>query len=295
MTKPSIRYVVKAGVVVAAVLLTVSARATLQDRWGRQQQGALLPSGHAITPVAVQNAVQLYLNPGLPAYPDFVAGLAVRSTLSPDGTTLAVITAGHNSLYKADGTVDVPNSTQYVFLYDVKGENKRSPALMQVLKQTNAHVGLVFAPDGGTLYATGGSDDAVYVYTRSGSSFSSAGSIPLGHHPPGATGTARQTGLGIRVQPNAAGLDVSADGRTLVVANNYNDSISVIDTASRRVRYEHDLRPYFPANEGRAGLPGGTFPFAVVMKGNAVAYVSSDRDREVVAIDVSSPTGGRLI
>ena len=101
MTRRSIGYVLKAGVVVAAVLLTVSVRATLQDRCGRRQQGALLPSGHAITPVAVQNAVQLYLNPGLAAYPDFVAGQAVRSTLSPDGTTLAVITAGQNSLYKA--------------------------------------------------------------------------------------------------------------------------------------------------------------------------------------------------
>ena len=154
MTKPSIGYVLKAAVIIAAVLLTVSVRATLQDRSARQQPGALLPSGHAITPVAVQNAVQLHLNPGLSAYPDFVAGQAVRSTLSPDGTTLAVLTAGQNSLYKADGTVDVPNSTQYVFLYDVQGENKRSPALKQVLKQTNAHVGLAFAPDGGTLYAT---------------------------------------------------------------------------------------------------------------------------------------------
>jgi YVTN family beta-propeller protein len=295
MKNRPIGYVVKAAVLIGAVLLTVSVRATLQDRSAGRQQGALLPSGHAITPAAAQNAVQLYLNPGLTAYPDFVAGQAVRSTLSPDGTTLAVITAGQNSLYKADGIVDTPNSTQYVFLYDVRGEHKRSPALLQVLKQTNAHVGLAFAPDGGTLYATGGSDDAVYVYTRGGSGFSSAGSIPLGHYPAGATGNARQKGLGIAVQPNAAGLDVSADGKTLVVANNYNDSITVIDTATRGVRYEHDLRPYFAANEGRAGLPGGSFPFAVVMKGNGVAYVSSDRDREVVAIDVSSPAGGRLI
>src|SRR6185503_6445875 len=102
MIRPSMRSVVKAGAVVAAVLLTVSVRATLQDRGDRRQQGALLPSGHAITPGAVQNAVQLSLNPGLPAYPDFVAGQAVRSALSPDGTTLAVITAGQNSLYKAD-------------------------------------------------------------------------------------------------------------------------------------------------------------------------------------------------
>ena len=40
---------------------------------------------------------------------------------------------------------------------------------------------------------------------------------------------------------------------------------------------------------------GGTFPFAVVVKGNGTAYVSSDRDREVVVIDISSPTAGRLV
>jgi YVTN family beta-propeller protein len=295
MIKRSIGYALGIGGVAAVVLLGVSARATLQDRWRPQQQGAVLPSGHTVTPVAVANAVQQNLNPGLSAYPDFVAGQAVRSALSPDGSTLAVITAGHNSLYKADGTVDVPNSTQYIFIYDVRGDKKTSPALAQVLKQTNAHVGLVFSPDGNTLYATGGSDDAVYVYTRGNDGFSGGGAIPLGHFPPGVTGTARQKGLGIRVQPNAAGLDVSADGKTLVVANNYNDSISVIDTGSRRVRYEHDLRPFAPGNEGRSGLPGGTYPFAVVMKGNTIAYVSSDRDREVIAIDVSSLTAGRLI
>jgi YVTN family beta-propeller protein len=295
MTTRLIRHVLKGGLFLAAVLLTVSLRAALQERWASRQQGAVLPSGHTITPSALTDAVQQPLNPGLAEHPNFIAGEAVRSTLSPDGTLLAVLTAGQNSLYRPDGTVDTANSTQYVFLYDVQGDHKRSPVLLQVLKQTNAHVGLAFAPDGSALYAAGGSDDAVYVYTRSGSRFTAAGSIALGHYPPGAAGNARQKGLGVRVQPNAGGLDVSTDGRTLVVANNYNDSISVIDTASRRVRYEHDLRPYFAANEGRSGLPGGTFPFAVVMKGNGVAYVSSDRDREVIAIDVSSPASGRLI
>src|SRR5262249_60691223 len=96
-------------------------------------------------------------------------------------------------------------------------------------------------------------------------------------------------------EPNASGLGISADGSMLVVANNYNDSISVIDTTTRTVRYEHDLRQYFAGNEGRNGGVGGTFPYAVVVKGNDTAYVSSDRDREVVVIDVSSPTAGRLI
>jgi len=54
-----------------------------------------------------------------------------------------------------------------------------------------------------------------------------------------------------------------------VVANNYNDSISVVDTASGAVRYEHDLRPWFANNEGTSGAVGGSFPFAVVVKATA--------------------------
>jgi DNA-binding beta-propeller fold protein YncE len=254
-----------------------------------------LPTGQFVSPTAIDDAFQQYLNPGLTAYPNFIAGEAVKSQLSPDGATLAVLTAGQNSLYKPDGTVDVPNSTQYIFLYNVVGQNRARPMLTQVLKQVNSHVGLAFSPDGNTLYAAGGSDDAVYVYTRTGGAFAAAAPIPLGHFAPGATGSARNKGVGLGVQPNASGMDVSADGRTLVVANNYNDSISVIDTATRTVRYEHDLRPFFANNEGRSGRAGGTFPYGVVVKGNTVVYVSSDRDREVVVVDVASQTEGHLI
>jgi YVTN family beta-propeller protein len=315
MTKRSLQQLLKLSVFTSAALLALSARADLQERNDhrqdrvndrrdrsdddddRREHHALVPlaTGQYVTPTAIRDAVQQYLNPGLPSYPHFVAGEAVRSQLSPDGATLAIITAGQNSLYKTDGTVDVPNSTQFIFLYDVEGANKAKPALMQVIQQVNAHVGLVFSPDGNTLYAAGGSDDAVYVYTRSGGGFTAAAPIALDHVFPGATGTARNKGIGLGVQPNASGMDVSADGTTLVVANNYNDSISVIDTAAGVVRYEHDLRPYFANNEGKSGKAGGTFPFAVVMKGNDTAYVSSDRDREVVVVDVSSLTQGRLI
>jgi YVTN family beta-propeller protein len=243
-------------------------------------------TGQFITPTAPAGAVQQFLNPGLAAYPNFVAGEAVRSRLSPDGTTLAVLCAGQNSLDKADGTLDTAASTQFIFLYDVSGANKASPHLTQVIPQTNSHVGLVFSPNGNTLYAAGGRDDVVYVYSKSGTSWSPKGTIALGHG---------GKGIGVGVQPNASGLAMSADGTTLVVANNYNDSISVIDTATSTVRYEHDLRPFFAGNEGTPGGVGGTYPFAVVVKGNGTAYVSSDRDREVVVIDISSATAGRLI
>jgi YVTN family beta-propeller protein len=270
------------GVAASAAALSLQARAVSTE--SPKTVPLQLPTGQYVTPTAAPGAVQQFLNPGLPGYPDFVAGEAVRSQLSPDGTTLAVLCAGMNSLDKPDGSTDVENSTQFIFLYDVSGKHERSPQLIQVIQQTNAHVGLVFSPDGATLYAAGGKDDAVYAYTRNGS-WALAQKIALGHG---------GKGVGIGVSPNASGLGISADGKTLVVANNYNDSISVIDTESGTVRYEHDLRPYFAGNEGKAGGVGGTFPFAIAVK-SGVAYVSSDRDREVVAVDISAPTAGHLV
>lgn len=270
------------AVLASASLLALSARADFPADSGIVP----LPTGQFITPAALNGAVQQFLNPGLPAYPNFVAGEAVRSQLSPDGMTLAIICAGQNSIDSPAGTTDTANSTQYIFIYDVSGANKARPALRQAIKQTNAHVGLVFSPDSSTLYAAGGNDDAVYAYTRSAGVWSQAAKIQLGHS---------GKGIGLSVQPNAGGLALSSDGRTLVVVNNYNDSISVVDTASGAVRYEHDLRPYFINNEGLAGGVGGTFPFAVVVKGNSTAYVSSDRDREVVVVDISSTSAGRLV
>jgi YVTN family beta-propeller protein len=257
-----------------------------------------LPSGQFVTPNAITGSVQQFLNPGLPAYPNFVAGEAVRSQLSPDGTTLAIICAGQNSIDNAAGATDTANSTQYIFLYNVAGANQAAPALTQVIKQTNSHVGLVFSPDGGTLYAAGGNDDAVYAYTKSGNTWSLASKIALGHSGRGVGFTVPPANSGLpnlTVQPNASGLGISADGTRLVVANNYNDSISVIDTVSGTPLYEHDLRPYLANNEGTPGVAGGTFPFAVAVKGNGVAYVSSDRDREVVVVDISSSTAGHLV
>src|SRR5207344_1144807 len=57
---------------------------------------------------------------------------------------------------------------------------------------------------------------------------------------------------------------------------------------------EHDLRPFFAGNEGKAGGVGGTFPFAVVLKDNGTAYVTSDRDREVVVLDLGAQQGRLL-
>src|SRR5262252_1423096 len=90
---------------VGATVLTLSTRAALQERddddrdrhEGREDHkehiALRLPTGQYVTPTALDDADLQYLNPRLPGYPDFVAGEAVRSQLSPDGTTLAVMTA----------------------------------------------------------------------------------------------------------------------------------------------------------------------------------------------------------
>src|SRR5262249_61785738 len=67
-----------------------------------------LATGQFITPTAVRGATQQFLNPGLPNYPNFVAGEAVRSALSPDGTTLAILCAGQNSLDFPAGLASYP-------------------------------------------------------------------------------------------------------------------------------------------------------------------------------------------
>jgi hypothetical protein len=122
-----------------AVALSPPAHADPAPPHGPQSVTATqLATGQFVTPTVGRGAIQQPLNPRLPGYPDFVAGEAVRSQLSPDGTTLAVLCAGQNSLYKPDGTVDTANSTQFIFLYDVSGRHKTSPVLSQVIQQTNA-------------------------------------------------------------------------------------------------------------------------------------------------------------
>src|SRR5215813_9990718 len=174
--------IVSFGVLLSAVaaLAQTSAQTTNVESAARSAPALQTAPGHYITPTALRGSIQQFLNPGLPAYPDFIAGEAVRSQLSPDGKTLAILCAGQNSLNKTDGTTDTANSTQFIFLFDVGGKNKQSPNLTQVIQQKNAHVGLVFSPDGSTLYAAGGRDDVVYVYGQSRGSWVQTGTIKLG-------------------------------------------------------------------------------------------------------------------
>ena len=136
---PKLIGLITLGVAACAVALSFQVHAQ-----NSPQNAGQTATGQYITPTALGGALQQFLNPGLPAYPNFIAGEAVRSQLSPDGKTLAVLCAGQNSLDTPAGKTDTAASTQFIFLYDVSGIHKQSPLLTQVIPQTNSHVGLVF-------------------------------------------------------------------------------------------------------------------------------------------------------
>src|SRR5262245_11845606 len=116
MNTPSLRRFTRKGAFTAAGLLALTAGAYLKAGSGDHRDRddlVRLATGQFVSPTIISDSTQQFLNPGLPSYPDFVAGEAVRSRLSPDGTTLAILTAGQNSIYKPDGTIDTTASTQF--------------------------------------------------------------------------------------------------------------------------------------------------------------------------------------
>ncbi len=251
-----------------------------------------VPTGQFISPTAATGAVFTTLDPGLKDYPDFRANGAIKTAVNGNQTELLVMTSGYNNLSATSGAnkgkFDPAGSNEYVFVYDISGANARKPNLAQVIQVPDTYVGLVYAPDGLTFYASGGVDDLVHVYTKTPGGpgrWTEGASIALGHAAP-AGSTFLLGGNGLNQPPGVSGLALSPSGATLVAANAYNDSISVIDTATGKVKSEYDLRP-FNTTPGSDGAAGGETPFTVAVKGETTVYVSSVRDREVVVVDIS--------
>ena len=245
------------------------------DVWG-------LPTGASLTPDAAPGAKLFELNPHLPSAPDLRAANAVSTALSPDGSTLLLLTSGYNRTYDALGDTAVAGSSEYVFVYDVSGALPRET---QVIGVPNSFGGLAFHPAGDRFYVSGGSDDVVRELARDPVTkrwAEAAPPIALGHLTPNGYG-----GLGIGASPYAAGIALNASGALLVVANFENDSVTLIDTATRSIKAEI---PLFPGG----GVAGGEFPAGVLVSGER-AYVASQRDREVVELSLASQKVTRRI
>jgi DNA-binding beta-propeller fold protein YncE len=238
-------------------------------------QGELLHTGMRITPTAAPGSVFEKLKPELPGLPDHAAGQAVSTALSPDGTALLVLTSGYNRMNGPTGSRVAQWSNEYVFVYDVTGA---APVKKQVLTLPNTFNGIAWHPNGHAFYVSGGRDDNAHFFAKTDDTWvEQLPAVDLGNHP---------NVSGSYYQPMAAGMAVSSTGTRLVVANMLYDSVSVIDLQSRTLVGDVDLRPGV-ANPSMAGTPGGTYPFWVAIKGAEKAYVSSQRDREIVVVSLA--------
>jgi len=252
----------------------------------------ILSTGQRITPLAPRGSSFQALNPGLADNPEYTAGQAVQTVLSPDKKTLMILTSGFNTQANpTTGGSDPADSNEYVFVFDVS-----HPAAVQkqVIEVPNTYNGIAFNPAGTELFVAGGVSDNVHVYAPvSGKWTEESGSpIALGHLAKANPAIAQLGGLGLAIQPEAAGVAATANGQKLVVTNYENDSISVLTKGSNgwSVSAELDLRPGV-IDPTKTGVAGGEFPFWVSIKGNDTAYVSSIRDREIDVVNISgTPT-----
>ena len=286
--------------------------------------------GQQITPLASQGSRFEPLDTGLndpngPWLTGWLAGYAVSTVVSPQVApgpnippkTLLILTSGFNRVYTSDVTLpkttpwSVPDSNEYVFVYDI---STSLPIKTQVLKVANTYHGIVFDPSGTAFYVSGGPSDNLHIFTWNPATTTTPAAwaeapvspIPFKHVN---LELGNPQGVGLNIEPNgalainssvgvlpcAAGVAISKDGQTLVVANYYNDSITVLTGGLGNWAISTpnlDLRPgkIAPNDPTQVGKPGGEYPFWVVVAGDGssakpyTAYVSSIRDREIVVV-----------
>lgn len=134
--------------------------------------------------------------------------------------------------------------------------NRRSGAIEQTAEQPAAFIGLTFAPDGRTVYASGGNTDVVYRYEWRAARLTMRDSLVLRDKL-----RARDPGTSY-----PAGIATSRDGRLLFVAENLADSLAVIDVQTRAVVQR---------------LAAGRYPYAVTVGTDGTVFVSSWGARQV--------------
>ncbi len=240
------------------------------------------------------------------------------------------MTSGFNRVFQGPFPIFDPLfSSEYIFIFDITGH---SPIFKQAIPIPNAYHGIVWDPVSGNhaFYVSGGMGDAPFrdrpyslyalpnngdnihiVTQQADGSWKPTAELDLGQDSASVvSGHSSGNGLpvpdnqfasvnsAVFVAPMAAGLAISNDGQTLIVANYYNDSITIFtgglsvwqqqwvaDAGSAQGGQgllqgtELDLRPGKAASSPAPGTPGGEYPFWVVIAGNsgpgATAYVSS--------------------
>ena len=195
---------------------------------GEEARPLSSPSSSLPVITAARLPTGVLLDPAAPASP--LGNFPVALVLSPEKDRAVVLLSG----WRQQGL-------QVVDL--------ASRAVVQSLGQRSAFLGVAFSPDGSTLYASGGDDDLIHVYSWRDRQAADAGTITLRTKAdPKKSGTSYP-----------AGLAVSPDGQLLFVAENLGDSLAIVDTATRAVLQR---------------IPAGTYPYGVLAGRHGEVYVS---------------------
>ena len=231
------------------------------------------PTGQFITPRAAPGAIFEPLNPHLAGDPGYTVGQASAVALSPDGRHAADPDQRLQPLLRHGRQAGAG---------DVEGVRVR---LRRLGRAAGAAPG---DPDSEHLpgrrlgaaraqrfYVSGGVDDWSTSTRRSADGFRPARTFKLGH----------AAGVGLAVKPEAGALAVSPDGGGCWSPTSRTTRSALIDLATGAVT-EQDLRPGV-IDPAKAGTPGGSFPRAVIWTSPTRAFVASERDREVIALDVT--------
>jgi YVTN family beta-propeller protein len=144
--------------------------------------------------------------------------------------------------------------------------DRASGQVLQKIPLPAVFLGVLFSPDGKSLYVSGGNQDVIYRFGWSSGRATLADSIALAVKQPRQSGTRYP-----------AGMAISPDGRTLYVAENLGDSLAVVDLSARRVVQRFATERY---------------PYGVVVGSDGTVYVSAWNGWTVSVFPAS--TGGRL-
>jgi YVTN family beta-propeller protein len=291
---------------VSCILAILLSSGTLPGRADRDREMLRLrvATGQHITPLAAPGSSLEALHTDLRADDNADAANAVTSALSPDGSTLLILTSGFNyGFSREDGTPilypvldpltgiptgDMTSSAEWVFVYDVTGA---VPVQKQKINLPVTYNGLVWDPSGTRFYVSGGAHDIVYAFKKVGAAFQldpPAVVLKTGGQLDGTKAGPMMRAFGLAPIPVVAGLAVSPDGGVLYAANFENDSVSVIDTTTRQVL----RREVFAAPGGHTAR--GEYPYWVAVRGGRggepdKVFVTSQRDAQVVVFDGQRP------
>jgi sugar lactone lactonase YvrE len=253
------------SILVLAALASAGLGIAAKARFDQVASSRLLHTGWRISPVGEMQPT---------------GDMIHASAVSPDGSLVAFVGAGFG--------------TPKLTLVDAQsGKVKSSLSLRRALN------GVAFAPDGGTIYVTGGASIDIHRARRQGDTFALGDPLRVSELKPADT--------------YFAGAALSLDGRTLFVANLPADEILAIDTETAKVLHRRAFsrgdRPYAlqMTSDGRllATLWGGgslvsldpttlevvrrvetgSHPNAIAIHRDGRLFVSCGNDDEVDVID----------